>query len=72
MQEKHCKRSMTAPSHPKEARFLCPFVLESMSGKLGLLARPARVSQKIDRGFAAHRVIGRKRAKVLCLHLWVR
>ena len=41
-----------------------------MSGKRVLLARPAKVSQKIDRGVVAHRVIGRRKAKVLCLHLW--
>ena len=49
-EEKHCKRSMTAPSHPKEAHFLCPFALESVSGKLVLPARVARVSQLLQTG----------------------
>ena len=43
-----------------------------MSGKRVLLARPARVSQKIDRGDVAHRVIVRRKTKVLSLHLSVR
>ena len=49
-EEKHCKMSMTAPSHPKEAHVLSPFALESVSGKLVLPARVARVSQLLQTG----------------------